>query len=973
MRKRTPRRVLIPRAEQLEDRQLLASGILNGGQWDLTNSLLVKFRDDGSATASLMRNLDATIVRHFQSGPVLIGLVPGMDPTAALTQFQLAAGVEYAQANNTIRVQLVPNDPSFNNQYALSSASAGINAPAGWDIATGDPSVVAAVTDTGIDFTQPDLYLKVAIRQDRVPTTIYGLPSSGIVHTDGLSFLTMADLNSLNAQGQVVTNGQGQPVNAAYTRDRNGNGRIDALDLLGDPNWAINNAGPYQNDLFGWDFVSSTNNPTDDNGHGTFCSGIIGAQTNNGAGVAGVSWGARILPLKFIGADGSGTDADAVSAIEYAADYGAKVINASWGDTNPSPAVLSAIQYAGMHGSVFVAAAGNSGVNIDTTPFYPAWYRESNLITVAATNSSAQLAGFSNYSPTRVDLGAPGENIQSTSRNGAYGFGSGTSFAAPQVTGAIAVIAGRFPSFTPAQLVQQVVTHTRALATLQGRTISGGILDLAAALTPPTPPGAPTVLNAGFEQPSIGPTGSFAYSPSVPNWTFNGGAGLSTNASPFTSGNPSAPEGSQVAFIQGTGQISQAITGWNAGTYTVGFLAAQRGNYQTAYQDLDVLVDGTSIGTIRPSGSTYRSYTSPVFTVTAGNHAIALRGRNSAGGDNTALVDAVAINQASSAVFSVADASFEDVSVGPPNLGSSFAYAPAGSAWTFTGATGLSANGSAFTSGNPGAPDLAQVAFIQSAGGTISQAVAAWPAGSYRLRFQAAQRGNFQSAYQDIDVLVDNALVSTIRPQGTSYSNYATASFTVAAGTHTIAFRGRNTPGGDNTAFIDAVAIEQVTAPSVPVPDASFEQVGVGPPGAFSSFAYGPSGSPWTFASGAGLAANGSGFTSGNPAAPDGSQVAFMQAGGTITLSVNNWTAGNYTLSFLAAQRGNTQASYHDFDVLIDGVLLVTVRPQDTTYRSYTTPTFTVTAGAHTIAFRGKNTAGGDNTSLLDLVQINSA
>src|SRR5262249_42515334 len=159
-----------------------------------------------------VQDLAATIVRRYESGTVLIGLVPGMDAKAALTQFQQSPDVVFAQANNPIQLQRVPNDPQFQNgnQYALTSASAGIDAQAAWDIPTGSPSVVVAVTDTGLDFTHPDLYLKVAIRQDRIPATIHGLPSSGIVHTDGLSFVTMSDLNSLNALGQVVTNALGQ-------------------------------------------------------------------------------------------------------------------------------------------------------------------------------------------------------------------------------------------------------------------------------------------------------------------------------------------------------------------------------------------------------------------------------------------------------------------------------------------------------------------------------------------------------------------------------------------------------------------------------------------------------------------------------------------------------------------------------------------------------------------------------------------
>jgi hypothetical protein len=124
------------------------------------------------------------------------------------------------------------------------------------------------------------------------------------------------------------------------------------------------------------------------------------------------------------------------------------------------------------------------------------------------------------------------------------------------------------------------------------------------------------------------------------------------------------------------------------------------------------------------------------------------------------------------------------------------------------------------------------------------------------------------------------------------------------------------------------------------------------------------------------VAADGSGFTSGNPDAPEGAQVAFLQggAGSTISQQVLGWAGGSYVLDFKAAQRGNHQTGgYQDFDVLIDGIVVETFRPADTTYRSYTTVPFHVTAGAHTIAFRGRNSAGGDNSAFLDEIRIRPA
>src|SRR5262249_30714117 len=162
------------------------------------------------------------------------------------------------------------------------------------------------------------------------------------------------------------------------------------------------------------------------NGHGSHVSGIIAAAGNNGIGVVGVDWNAQIMPLKILGSDGSGTTDAAGSAVYFAVAHGARVINASWGGGDPSPALQNAISSAGAHGVVFVAAAGNSSASNDVIPTYPASYRLSNEIVVAAVDSSGNLASFSNYGATTVDVAAPGVNILSTVPGG-YAWYSGTS------------------------------------------------------------------------------------------------------------------------------------------------------------------------------------------------------------------------------------------------------------------------------------------------------------------------------------------------------------------------------------------------------------------------------------------------------------------------------------------------------------------------------------------------------------------
>jgi subtilase family serine protease len=318
------------------------------------------------------------------------------------------------------------------------------------------------------------------------------------------------------------------------------------------------------------------------------------------------------------------------------------------------------------------------------------------------------------------------------------------------------------------------------------------------------------------------------------------------------------------------------------------------------------------------------------------------------------------VYQAFVSTFSIGDPGFEQVVVGAGN----FQYDPTGSPWAFSGGAGISGNNSGFTSGNPPAPQGSQVAFLQGTG-LFTQSVAGWAAGSYVLTFDAAQRENYQASQQNLNVLIDGNVVGTFTPSGTSYQSYSTTAFTVTAGAHTITFQGLDSAGGDNTTFLDQIAVAPASTPSIG--DPGFEQVVVGA----GNFQYDPTGSPWTFSGGAGISGNNSGFTSGNPPAPQGVQVAFLQGTGLFTQSVAGWAAGSYVLTFDAAQRENYQASQENFNVLIDGSVVGTFTPSGTSYQSYSTTAFTVvTAGAHTITFQGLDSAGGDNTAFLDAVTI---
>jgi serine protease len=202
--------------------------------------------------------------------------------------------------------------------------------------------------------------------------------------------------------------------------------------------------------------------PNDDNGHGTMTAGIIGANTNNGVGLAGVAWSAKILPVKVLDAEGSGTDAVIIAGINWAAANGAKVINLSLGGPDDNPLLHDAITQAVAKGIVVVAAAGNTGVG---APEYPAAYPE--VIAVGATDNNGALTAFSTHGDW-VDIAAPGWDIFSTGPRSLtlpeylpYWTGSGTSFSAPMVAGVAALLRNKFPTYTPAQIAARLKSTAR--------------------------------------------------------------------------------------------------------------------------------------------------------------------------------------------------------------------------------------------------------------------------------------------------------------------------------------------------------------------------------------------------------------------------------------------------------------------------------------------------------------------------------
>ena len=198
----------------------------------------------------------------------------------------------------------------------------------------------------------------------------------------------------------------------------------------------------------GYNFVGNNSNTTDDNGHGTHVAGTVAALTNNGLGVAGIAYNAKVMPVKVLDSTGAGSYTAIINGITYAADHGARVINMSLGGYSYSASLQEAVNYAWNRGVVIVAAAGNDNTS---SPSYPAACQ--NVIAVAATDQNDNKASFSNYG-AHISVAAPGVSILSTVRGGSYAAWNGTSMASPHVAGLAALVISQSPSRTNAQVRQ---------------------------------------------------------------------------------------------------------------------------------------------------------------------------------------------------------------------------------------------------------------------------------------------------------------------------------------------------------------------------------------------------------------------------------------------------------------------------------------------------------------------------------------
>ncbi|MET0602170.1 MAG: S8 family peptidase, partial [Baekduia sp.] len=241
----------------------------------------------------------------------------------------------------------------------------------------------------------------------------------------------------------------------------------------------------YVDDVHGYDFVDNDGTPQDANGHGTHVAGIVGARGGNGIGGAGVAWQARLMTIRVLDDQARGTTAAVAAGIRYAVDNGARIVNLSLAGPTSTPDLQDAVRYARVHGVLIVAAAGNDGADLSTSPTYPAAYGEDNVLGIAATTRDGGLSSVSDYGPG-ADIAAPGEQILSTSAGGGYEWRTGTSMAAPAVAGALVLLAAARPDLDGDHLRDALLAGVRHT----GLPVSAGALDIGAALRGVIAPGA---------------------------------------------------------------------------------------------------------------------------------------------------------------------------------------------------------------------------------------------------------------------------------------------------------------------------------------------------------------------------------------------------------------------------------------------------------------------------------------------------
>jgi thermitase len=420
--------------------------------------LLVKFKETKAISALSLTygfNVERTIDLSY--GKIHVIKVEDKNLASLKTVLSEDPNVEYAEPNFIYSIvkpveeidldhilspelkefsNYTPSDPKFTSLWGLKNtgrnepgrtspgrAGADINALRAWSITKGSKAVKVAIIDTGIDYTHPDLV-------DNMWT------------------------NEAEANGTAGV-------------DDDGNGYID--------------------DIHGYDFANGDGDPKDGHSHGTHCAGTIGAVHNNNEGVAGVMADVTLVAVKFLTDAGSGTSENAIKSIDYATKVGVDIMSNSWGGGGFSQALKDAIQRASDAGIIFTAAAGNSRTDNDKKPHYPSNYEVDNVISVAAHTAQDDLASFSCFGRTTVDIAAPGHRILSTVKNGGYKAFSGTSMATPHISGLLGLLVSQEGRMTHVEMRERLLATSVPVSAYRGKMVNGGRADAYNLLTDTRP------------------------------------------------------------------------------------------------------------------------------------------------------------------------------------------------------------------------------------------------------------------------------------------------------------------------------------------------------------------------------------------------------------------------------------------------------------------------------------------------------
>jgi subtilisin family serine protease len=350
-------------------------------------------------------------------------------------------------------------------------------------------------SDPAVEYVQPNyVYRAIGASEpnDSDFVKLWGLNNTGQADSSGQTGKAGADINVLPLWAQGHTGRKDVLVAVIDTGinwdhpDLKDNLFTNSGEIAG--NGVDDDKNGFVDDVHGWNFHANNANSNDDHSHGSHCAGTIGGTGNNGLGIAGVVWNVSLLPVKFLGADGSGSTAGAIGAVRYATLMGAKVLSNSWGGGSYDRALEEAIEASHAAGAVFVAAAGNSSLNNDQSATYPANYPVPNVISVAATDNRDALASFSNFGKRKVHVAAPGVRVWSSVLGSEYKSYSGTSMATPHVAGAAALMLSINSAWSAEEIKDRLIRSSDPVPALARKVLSGGRMNLANAVAGVFPP-----------------------------------------------------------------------------------------------------------------------------------------------------------------------------------------------------------------------------------------------------------------------------------------------------------------------------------------------------------------------------------------------------------------------------------------------------------------------------------------------------